>query len=216
MKNAVKKISNSVAIMTLAIMFFGGCDKDKGSPSLVSGGFNGRVSATVDPEGEDLSHIKAVVPWNELDVDFNKGEVLGEQIGDAVPFNNNKFTINLPDPPPSQSVWVDIKYALENYLGLSGSLKCSDPNVQVTDADFLAHTTGTSTGGFTGYFLNTTPDKKTVCIYVYADGDVTVTGGNVSLSLKKGWNRLYNTDSGKGKVTTKAPDDMMWFYESFL
>ena len=212
MKNAVKKISISVAIMTLAIMFFGGCEKDKDSPPLVSGGFNGRVSATVDPEGYDLSAIKFVVPWNELDID-DEDFILGAQIGDAVAFTNNRFTINLPDPPPSVSVWVDIKYALENYLGLSGTLKCSNPDAQVTDVDFVAWDGGEY---LYGYFYNSTPDRKTVCIYVYSDSDVTVTGGNVSISLKEGWNRLYNTDEGKGKVTTKAPDgEMKWFYEDF-
>jgi hypothetical protein len=211
MKNVVK-ISISVAMMTVATVFFSGCNKDDSAPSLVSGGFNGRVSATVDPEDFDLSPIKYVVPWNELDIDYNNNKIFGKQIGEPVSYNNNRFTINLPDPPPSQSVWVEIKYALENYLGLSGNLKYSNPNAQVTDVDFLAYD-----GEYlTGYFLNTTTDRNTVCIYVYADGDVTVTGGNVSLSLKEGWNRIYSTDSEKGKVTTKTPEgEMKWYYENF-
>jgi len=212
MKNAVKKISNLMAITTLAIMFFSGCDKNDDLPQLVSGGFNGRISATVDPEGFDLSVIKYVVPWNELAIDYNRGVVLGEQIGEPIPYSNNRFTINLPDPPPSASVWVNIKYALENYLGLSGNATCSNHNAQVTDADFIAYT-----GEYlTGYFLNTSPDRKTVCMYLYSNSDVTVTGGNISLSLKEGWNRIYNTDRGKGQVSTKAPDgEMTWFYEDF-
>ena len=210
MKNVVK-ISILTATIVVAMVFFGGCNKDDNTPSLVSGGFNGRVSATVDPEGFDLSPIKYVVPWNDLDVDYNNSLVLGEPIGEPVPYNNNRFTINLPDPPPSQSVWVDIKYALEEYLGLSGNLKCSNPDVQASDADFLAYD-----GEYlTGYFLNTTSDKKTTCIYIYADGDVTVTGGNVSLSLKEGWNRIYS-EGKNGKCTTKAPDgDMKWYYDNF-
>jgi len=213
MKNTVKKISISVAIMTLAIMFFGGCDKDTGgSPSLVSGGFNGRITATVDNEGYNLSAIKYVVPWNELDIDYNQSRVLGAQIGEPVAYSNDRFTINLPDPPPSVSVWVDIKYALENYLGLSGTLKCSKPSAKVTDVDFVAYD-----GEYlNGYFIHSTPDKKTFCHFFYSDSDVTVTGGSVSISLKEGWNRIYNTDRGKGKVTTKAPEgDMTWFYDDF-
>ena len=209
MKNAVKKISNSVAIMTLAIMFFGGCDKDNG-PSLVSGGFNGRVSATVDPEDWDLSPVKYVVAWNGTDLDASKN-LLGVQVGQPAPFSNNKFTVTLPDPPPSNADWMDIKYALEEMLELSGTLKYSDPNVQVADADFLPNDGETS---FYGFFIHATEDKKTTCGYLYADGDVTVTGGNVSLSLKEGWNRVYLTQNGK--CTTKAPDgDMKWYYESF-
>jgi len=210
MKNVVK-ISILTAMITVAMFFFGGCSEDEG-PSLVSGSFNGTVTATIDPEGFDLSPIKFVEPWNSPKVDWSTSSLHGEQIGDPVAYSNNKFTINLPDPPPSKSEWVDIKYALENYLGLSGTLNCSDPKVQVTDVDFIARTGE----GYVGYFLNTSPDKKTTCFYIYTDGDVTITGGNVSMSLKEGWNRVYNTDSGKGKVTTKAPDgDMKWYYQAF-
>ena len=213
MKNVVK-ISISVAMMTFATVFFSGCNKDNNTPSLVSGEFNGKVSATVDPEEWDLSPLKQVVAWNSPEIDWDNGLILGEQISDPVSFANNKFTINLPDPPPSQCDWVDIKYALENYLGLSGTLKCSDPNVQLTDCDFLAATNE----GLVGYFINSTADKKTTCFYVYAEKDVTITGGtNITVSLKAGWNRVYQTKGGNGILTTKAPeDDMMWYYYNFL
>ena len=211
MKNVVK-ISILTAAIAVAMASFNGCSKDDG-PSLVSGGFNGRVTANVDPENWDLSPLKQVVAWNSPVIDLANDRVLGTQMSDPANYTNNKFTINLPDPPPSDADWVDIKYALENYLGISGNLKCSDPNVEVTDCDFLALTDD----GFVGYFLNSSADKKTTCLYWYVDGDVTVTGGKVSLSLKEGWNRIYNTDSGKGTVTTKAPSgEMMWYYKNLL
>jgi len=128
-----------------------------------------------------------------------------------VSFSNNKFTITLPDSPPSTVDMVSIKYAFEKILNVSGNLKYSNANVLVIDTDFLAHTGS----GFAGYFLNATSDKKTRCIYVYAESDVNITGGNnISVSLKGGWNRIYYTEDGKGnKFSTKAPDgDMKWYF----
>ena len=216
MKNSVK-ISILTATMTVAMMFFGGCSKDDNGPSLVSGGFNGRITATVDPkESDDVSGIKAVVPWNSPVIDKANNLLLGEQMGDVVSYSNNKFTVNLLDPPPSNIELVDVKYAFENFWGGKGTLKFSNPDVLVTDVDFIAHTTGNNDGYFTGFFINASADKKTTCIYVYTESDVTVTGGSVTVSLKEGWNRLYYTEGADSKCTTKAPEgEMKWYYEVF-
>ena len=204
------------SIILMFVFILSGCSKeDNDTPSLVSGGFNGRVTATVDPEGYDLSAIKSVVPWNGPEIDGST--LLCEQMGEPVSYSNNKFTVNLPDPIPSNIEMVGIKEALENYLGISGTLKCSNADVLVADVDFLAHTTGTSAGYFTGYFTNATEDRSTTCFYLYAEGDVTVTGGsNIAISLKQGWNRIYFTEGKNAKYTTKAPEDgLKWFYEDF-
>ena len=211
----VVKISILTATVAVAMMFFGGCAKDN-TPSLVSGGFNGRVTADVEAEDWNLSIIQQVVPWNEPGIQCNSAGsdcyLLGEQMGDPVSFNNDRFTINLPDPPSSNANMYDIKHVFENILNVSGTLKYSDPNVLVTDIDFLAHT-GSS---FVGYFLHMTSDKKTTCFYVYAESDVTVTGGsNVSVSLKEGWNRMYHTEGESGKYTTKTVNDLKWFFYDF-
>jgi hypothetical protein len=50
-------------------------------------------------------------------------------------------------------------------------------------------------------------------MFVYADSDVTISGGtNISVSLQRGWNRVYVSSS---QLTTKAPDDMKWNFEYF-
>jgi hypothetical protein len=205
----VVKTSILTATVAVAIMFFGGCDKTTGGGDLTPGGFNGKITATVEDGNSD---IKLVVPWNAPEIKNN--QLLGKQMGDPVNFSNNRFTINLPDPPPSGIQMHDIKYVFENILNVSGSLKYSDSNVLVTDVDFLAHD---GDKYFIGIFNNTTSDGKTTCIYVYAEGKVTVTGGNnISVSLEEGWNRLYFTDDGKNnKFTTKAPDGLKWYYKGF-
>ena len=212
--NGKSKFSPLFTLLFFALVF-NGCSNDDKLPTLVSGGFNGTITATVDAEDWDLTSIRWVVPWNEPSIECNSGNcsLLGEQMGDEVSFSNNRFTISLPDPPPSGIDKVDVKYAFENFLNISGKLTYSNPDVQVVDVDFLAHTGN----GFAGYFLNASSDKKTICLYVYAEGDVTITGGtNISVSLKRGWNRIYYTKGGNGNYTTKAPDsDMKWYFEDF-
>jgi len=205
----VVKISILTATVAVAIMFLGGCKKETG-PSLVSGGFNGKITATVDTEDWDLSPLKFVVPWN--DPRISGSSLLGEQMGDGVNFSNKKFTITLPNPPPSNVDLNNVKDAFEDMI--DGTLKFSDPKVLVADVEFLAHTGEY----FTGFFYNASSDKKTACYYVYADGDVNVTGGNnISISLKEGWNRVYHINDGKNnKFTTKAPDgELKWYYDNF-
>ena len=215
MKNLLK-ISILLTTMTVVMMNFWGCSKEEteSKDSLVSGGFNGKISATVDDEDWDLSPVKQVVPWNSPEIDMENGILLGKQMGEPVSFSSNKFTVSLLDPPPASVDMVSIKYAFENFLNLSGKLKYSDPDVMVADVDFLAYTND----GFSGYFLNTTTDKKTTCFYIYVESDVTVTGGsNVSVSLEEGWNRIYYTEGGSGKYTTKAPSgNLKWYYYNFF
>ncbi|MDR2584763.1 MAG: hypothetical protein LBC84_00855 [Prevotellaceae bacterium] len=196
-------------LLVASTFIFVGCQKDNGG-KLVSGSFNGTITATVDDEGYDLSPIKQVYPWNDLGIDWSAGAILGQQAGDPASYSNNKFTINLPSTSPSGVAWVTLQYALESYLGLSGSLDCTNQDARVTDVDLIARTSG----GYTGYFIYTTEDEKTTCVFWNVDSDTSITGTNVSISLKKGWNRIYYTDGGK--ATTKAPSGkMVWYYRDF-
>jgi len=210
MKNAVKKISISVAIMTLAIMFFGGCSKDDG-PTLVSGSFNGTVTATVDG-GAGLT-VNAVLAIN--DPGFYSGEFDGNVIGTGVNFNNGSFTITLPTSGLS-SYLTDITAFFEYFIkdGDKGKLKVSDPSARIMDVDFIGfyYDEGEDEVYVSGIFSYATSDKGTTCMFVYVDGDVDVTGGaNVSVSLKRGWNRVYLSS----KLTTKEPDGMKWYFDYF-
>ena len=209
----VVKISVMTATVAVAMMFFGGCKKTPSTPSLVSGGFNGKINATVEKESQDLTSIKWVVPWNEpgVECEGSSCRMLGKQMGEPVSFSNYKFTIDLPKTVPSSIDMYSVKYVFETGFEVTGTLKYSDPKVMLAAVDFLAYTGEF----FVGSFHYRTSDKKTICIFVYAESDVTVTGGNnISVSFKEGWNRIYLTEDGKNnKFSTKEPDDdMKWYF----
>ena len=207
MKNAVK-ISMMTATIAVAMMFFGGCKKETGTPSLESGKFNGKVNAT-NVDGAP-STIVGVAPWNLLDLNSQNG-----QFGDEVSFSNKRFTVDLPKTLPKNAKMYDIEKFFEEVFNVTGSLKYSDPKVKVASALFFA---GTATH-WVGHFYHATDDDKVICFFVYADEDVTVTGGsNISVKLEEGWNRVYFTDSGNkkdNKYSTKPVEGLKWFYEAF-
>jgi len=192
-------ISRMTAIVAIAMMFFSGCQKDK--EPLVSGGFNGLVTAAVESGG-------ATTVYAVIGAYINEGQVHGVNCGN-VAYSNGGFTINLP-AIPNQHL-MDIDKLFQDVFKVSGTLKFTETKAQAIDVDFLGFD---SKDYLKGYYLHATNDKSTICFFVYVDKDVDVTGGtNIAVSLKKGWNRIYYSESGKGKITTKAPADMKWHFQ---
>jgi len=209
MKNLVK-ISISAVMLSVAAMFFGGCSKDD-NPSLVSGSFNGTVTASV--EGGAALTVNAVLAMNEAG--FYSGVFDGNVIGEGGPFNNGGFSITLPTTGLN-SYLGDVVAFFEYFMaaGDKGKLKFSNPSAQVFDVDFVGffYDSGEDKVYVSGIFSYATSAKDVSCMFVYADSDVDVTGSaNVSVSLKRGWNRVYLSD----KLTTKAPDGLKWYFSYF-
>ena len=198
-----------IAIMTTAVIFCG-CSKDGGG-KLESGWFDGKITATI--ENEVPANVGKVWAWNNCSISEG-GDLYGNPLGgttSAVTFSSNGFTYNLPDPPPSGMEWSTIKDYFEENLGMDPKAKYSDPDVEIMDVDFIALNSAVS--GYFGYFAQATSDGSGMYGYLYAKGDVTVTGGsNLSVSFKKGWNRLY---ASQKLITTKAQKGLKWYYMEF-
>jgi len=215
MKNVVKKISNSVAMLSVAAIFFGGCSKDDNTSPLVSGGFDGRVTASnVDFGGESTQFVNYVMAADEAG--FSGSTFHGTYINDDdVQVKNGGFTMTLPTSGLS-SYLEDVTSFFDYFMaaGDKGKIKVSNPNARVMDIDFIGfyYDAEDEVVYVSGIFSYATSDKRTQCMFVYADSDVNITGSaNVTVSLKQGWNRVYLSD----KLTTKAPDGMKWYFEYF-
>jgi len=197
-------------LFVVAGFIFSGCSKDE-KENLVSGAFNGTVTASVD--GGSGLMVNAVLAINDAGFN-NKGEFYGNVIGEGANFNNGKFTFKLPSTVAGKYL-MDVTSFFEDFMDANskGKLKVSDPSAQVADVDFIGFYVDEDEEVYvTGIFSYATPDKGTTCIFVYADSDVNITAGaNVSVSLKKGWNRVY----ASSKLTTKAPDSMKWYFKYF-
>jgi hypothetical protein len=216
-QNLQMKTTKTTMAVAIMVMFtissgFSGCKKDT-TPPLVSGSFNGQITAQVE---NSAPSVGIVVPWNETDIVLSGGKyvLVGKQAGPAVIYSSNRFTLTLPNPPWDEVHLIPVKTAFEDpdYLGIKGNPKYSNTNALVADVDFLGwNTAGTSAYGF---FQHLTSDGNTQCFYVYASEDVTVTGGsNLAVMLKAGWNRIYVSSE---MITTKAPEEeLKWYFSEF-
>jgi len=205
MKTTKKILQMAMAILVAAFVF-NGCSKDSGGKPQ-SGLFDGKITATIENSSEVPSIVAKVVPWNNLGTDG--GYLTGNQLANAVTYSGGSFTVTLPNPLPSGMRSVTIKQLFEDFLEIEGA-KYSDPNVRVYDVDFLAF--NTALNQLPGYFVYVSSDGKTQCWHVYADGNVTVTGGtNLSVSFEQGWNRIYISQK---LITTKAQSGLKWFFSN--
>jgi len=195
-----KTLLMAMAILVMTFIF-GGCQKDGGG-KLESGRFNGTISATVE---NDAPGVGLVVAWN--DAEISGGYLHGEQASDPATYSGNSFTLKLPNTPPSGCTSMTVKSVFENEMGISGA-KFSDPGVRIVGIDILGF--NSAGDAMYGFFMQITPDEKMQCIYLYAEGDVTVTGGsNLKVSFEEGWNRLYISDK---LITTKAQSGLVWYF----
>lgn len=202
MKSLVK-MSMFMAIIAFAMT---SCQKDNG-PDLVSGAFDGKITATVESSARPPAQVGIVVAWNDPDIVNNR--LVGNQIGYPVQYASNRFSITLPNPPEDANMYT-VKNVFEEMMNLGGGKpKYSNASVKITSIDLL----GFNSAGTTVYgtFECYTPDQKTMCTFVYAEGDVNITGGkNLTVSLKKGWNRWFYTENVG--ITTKAPEELRWYF----
>lgn len=199
-----KKITT---LTIISVLLFAGCKKDNTPNKLEPDSFSGRINATVENDNECRSIVSTVMAVSEASI--SNGNLYGVVHAEAN-YRNGGFSINLPSSVLNQYL-MDIDDFFEGELRISGKPKYSEPDARIMYVEFL---TFDSSEYLTGCFLYSNPEQTTVAIFVYVDMDVTVTGGsNVSVSLIRGWNRLYWSAD---KVTTKAPKDMEWIFSDDL
>jgi hypothetical protein len=206
------------ALVLVAGFIFGGCAKDEidDVSNLVSGSFNGKVTAKVENSSAVHSLVNVVLAVN--DAGFKGSEFNCNTFdGAGSVYSNAGFTITLPTSGLS-SYLKDVTDYFEDFMaqGEKGKLKISNPSARILDVDFFAfyYDEDEDEAYVAGWFFYaTSAQRNTVCMFVYVDSDLTVTAGSaVTVSLKKGWNRMYLVGN---TLTTKAPDGLKWYYEEF-
>ena len=197
-----------LSTVLLLALITGGCTKDDtGTPKADT--FNGTVTAKVENGASYNAEIGTVFALFNATINSVTGQLTGQTLGNGN-YANGGFTINLSGIPTSNL--MNIQTFFTNYLEISGALEYSDSDARLLDVDFYAIL---NDGNYLDYFIYLkTGSKPTICLFVFADRDVTITGGkNVSVALQSGWNRIYITPADK-KVTSKAPSGMKWYLNS--
>ena len=190
-----------------------GCNKDgnTGSSNIDSDAFSGSITAKIANADEYNTDVfKYVMAVSELSYVQGKWNCRASFV-DKVPYSNDQFKITLPKTV-DEGLLEDFQEIFEdglNDLGIEikGKLKYSVQDAKVIDADFVPFNDNVI---FFAMFLYMN-DLGTICQFVYANKDVTVTGNGkkIAVSLKKGWNRVYVSPDDE-TVTTKAPKGMKW------
>jgi hypothetical protein len=204
--NEKKQFSLLLSPFSLLLLFafiFSGCEKDDiGNPKADS--FNGKITAKVEIGASYNSQISKV--WALFDAEIYNGNLTGRMVAEGV-YADGGFTIDLPEIPAS--FLMNIQTFFKTVLNVSGELEYSDPDTRLLDVDFFGMENSNS---YVDYFLYTnTGSKRTTCLHVFVDSEVTVKGGtNVGVAFKPGWNRIY-VSPGENKISSKAPSGMKWY-----
>jgi len=177
--------------------------------------FDGKITAQVvngNQYNTTIRRVRSVIYDSELDEDVTLT---------SVNYTNGGFTMTLPTPAARYLVRTD------SYFDDSG-IDISKVNVKLLIIESFEGF-GSTSGGFNyddwvdDFILGKVDGNlATIAIYIYADGDVTISGSddwtNYSLSLKRGWNIVYYTErlQGKDQCTTTAVSGLKWYTEQDL
>ena len=198
----------AMAIMGTTLLLWS-CQKD--NAPLVSGAFNGTITASVADGARfnsSFTKVWALVGAEET----SSGGLEADELIAIGQYANGGFTITLPSSLNEEHL-MNIRDFFEDEMRVSGNLKYSNPDAKIAGLDFIA---ANDSNEWYGFFYSADGDaaQRTFCFIIYADADVDVTGGP-TVSFKRGWNRLYYS-SPKSLVTTKEPNGITWYFEDDL
>jgi len=201
---------SAFSVFLFFALVLSGCSKSEGGGSGKADSFDGKITAKV-VNGEDYdSDISKI--WALFDASIDKsGELRGRMVAQGE-YEDGGFTIELPDVPASYLKNLESFFA--NDLEIGDELDLSDSDIRILNVDLYGIS---SKDKYVDYFVYTNnASKPVVCLFVYADGKVTVKGGkNINVTLAEGWNRIYWTPSDN-KVSSSAPKGMKWYVNGDL
>ncbi len=204
-----KYFLNAVCLCLCAGFVFTSCKKDDDGPGTSSIEDN-KITATVSASNVD--NVKALV---DVSGD-NMGNLTGTSVANSS-FSNG-FTLTLP-------ATVDAKY-LEEFDDddFPSGISVSDKSAKTGEIVIVGYDkAGAQLGTF--WYASNTWDAG----FIYADKNVTITGSGTdkygdtevyNVSLVKGWNIIYGTETEKNDVstytyTTSDPGGLKWVFDDY-
>ena len=166
----------------LTTVVFNSCDKDDDNDGDTNGGNASKITATNVFNGStNIKTVKALIYWESGENNYGKDAIT------QAPYLNNGFTLELPTT-------LEAKY-LET-IDTEG-IAVSDKNFK---SCFLEDLRGyNEDDDEIGYFYleEENGDNDYYTSWIYSDRDVTIKGeddgGKYNLTLKKGWNVVYDS-----------------------
>lgn len=203
-----KYFFSAVCLCLCAGFAFMGCKKDDDGP-----GTNSVSNLTAKVESGSTYNSK---------IDIVKALMEDNYAAATGNYANGEFTLDL-------SGTVSSKYLDNIGEDLPKGVKVSDESVIGGFIDIIVgYKSGDRVGTF--YYEKVSSNSETWAIFLYVDKDVTITGSGsdkdgdytdnytFNISLKKGWNMIYETYSENGKIstdtyTTSDPGGLKWYFD---
>ncbi|MDR2627279.1 MAG: hypothetical protein LBC40_04520 [Dysgonamonadaceae bacterium] len=242
----MNKLFLSMLACIATSLVFTSCDKEDGDENN-DGNLESSPVTVVEAKIENgdryngqIDSVKAFINWKEIyNEETQNWEEVGYEVGFGV-YQNGGFTLSLVNPLDDEqlSEIKDLDF-LENILDPEYSEAWK--NIQVSapgarGACFEDIDAFDSSGNIIGKFeLGTWDDDADIDVetqFMYMDRDVTITGSYsekdgdetqnyiYTVSLKRGWNLLYEVDTEKGntftqEITTRKPSGLTWDYRDY-
>ena len=200
----LRKVAVIISCLAVTTMISSCDEKEKEEEfDLVSDWFDGKITATMENVSAwSVSKIVARTRGKQNYIDVVSGN-----------YSNGGFTLNLPSTLPDE--------CLENTSLDFINFNFSDYEAKIQQIEFSYYENSNNNDFWLGTVWHYTKvnDTETSVLYWYADRDVTITGkdntSKVSISFKKGWNRLYVTDNHTDGIfiySTKPVDGCKWYF----
>ena len=186
----------------MATVCFHSCKKD--DADLVSGAFDGKITVT-GIENPDEHAMHAQVRQVRVMEYFSPSTTFA-----SANYTDGGFTLTLP-----QTVSDGDLYSIEEEDSTFPNENVSDKNARIAIVDIYAFDGDNKRIG--GFYESNDANNVGV-LFVYADRDVTVRSKRHSVSMKRGWNRVYEQYqmSGLDIVSTEPLEGMKWFYHPYV
>ena len=187
--------------LLMAVVIFGGCgndDDDKGG----SGVFDRKITAQVENGSNYNSLIKSVKAISRYGDD---GE--NEYVHVQGSYSNGSFTLTLPQTVNNLYLW-NIEKEFQ-----SAEINNKSANIMILRQFFCYNSNDEFVGWI--YQQKEATSSHIRLIYIYVDRDVTVSGSIYNMTLKKGWNKVYDTYSSGTNTgcTTEEVSGLKWYFE---
>ena len=208
-----------IAVTSLAVMMFAvSCGNDEEEPEngnnedeLPTSTFDGKITAIVE-NGDDYN--STVTKVEALSLSNNIGD--GDNLVAYGNYSNGGFILTLPPTPDEKFLFSIADDVFDERLSVS------DKTTMLCQVSFYAFSSSEELVDDIIYGKFDTNSYSNV-VFWYADKDVTIIGSivnnsnrtqNYKISLKRGWNMLYHTNTGTvSEYSTEAVSGLKWYFE---
>lgn len=202
-----KNVFRTAALLAVASVSFAGCSEDDDGVKSSDSSFDGTIQETVQnpPSNEKVDAVK-------IEMMYNGGSAYAMYEAGTGTYKDGSLELTFLPTLPDYCLYVIAE-------DMPSSLTVSDDKAKMSGfVSISAYKDGSQVGVFGHGSGKGTSQIKTT--FMYVDRDVSITGSDedykYNVSLKTGWNKLYEIKGGSKKgYTTTDPGGLTWAFNEY-